>query len=159
MITSPEDEIYAGLELIGIADVTARLDVLKPWHIEDRRSEAAISLAEFKTQDEAEDWIGETEDDDLHENLLAVDYTDQSEERDALIDLLTELEGTGSETAVAILKSAWPDMARDQASDLYGHDAVAGLDDFIDWDAYQAAASADMTETEYRGTTYLVSAH
>ena len=86
-----------------------------------------------------------------------MEWDDESDELTALRALEAELTAMGTGNAVAIRAEAWPDMARDDAEGMYGADAIAGLDAYIDWDRYQADAAADMTEIKVRGTDYLVS--
>jgi hypothetical protein len=153
-ITSPDDEITGSEDLISLADVRARLAVLKPFHVEDTRTHA--DLGAHASQDSAHDWISE-QDDETWPDLEVVSYDEELDEQDELRQLEAELTAMGTDNAVAIRASAWPDMARDDAEGMYGADALAGLDAYIDWDRYQADQATDMTEIKFRGTDYYVS--
>lgn len=141
----PGEEFTGSEDLINLTDVRARIDALKPFHVEDERLDPQRprpahdhTVRSFTTREEADAWIASDDAGEPREFYQTMEWTEESDELAALKGLEATMAELGSERASAIHEGYSLAFVRDELEDIYG-EAYGELDSFIDWDGYRTA--------------------
>lgn len=157
------DEITGYEDIIDSREVIARIEWLNPWHVEDDRRPLdsyglGRDVAEFKTEDEAREYIADQPEED-RPHLAAFEDDAEATELKALQELAEESEGSADwrygETLIA--DSYFEDYARELAEDIGAIDREAGWPaTCIDWEEAADQLKVDYFSVEYKGMTFWI---
>jgi hypothetical protein len=156
IMLTPDDEITSGEELVNLADVRARIDVLRPWKVADTRLGINDPVfTAFASEDDADAYIA-AQGENLRSFLTVDEYAEEAEELTALRDLLTAMEPLG-ERASAISEDYLMQFLTNELEDLYGQEVFATMSNYINWNRYRDDRANEMTRFIYRdGMFYLI---
>jgi hypothetical protein len=150
----PEDEITSSEDLISLTEVRARIEHLRPYHVEDTRvPESAVTdptVEAFGTEVEATAYMQ----DNFQPYLMVVTFDDEAEELTALRALESEMSGQGSKRVSAINEDYLRTAVEDDTEGMVGADAISVLGEYVDWDRMTDERRAQLTEVTYRGTVF-----
>jgi hypothetical protein len=145
--SDPGEEITGQEDIIRLSDVRERVRNIKPWHVEELTRVG--DLGSFVTERGAVNFIAG------RERLIAVEYAEESDELEALRDLLADFSAC-SNSSFMVHESYMEDYAQEEAESLDGISPESFTWQFVRWDDAADALKMDMQSTVFRGSTYWI---